>query len=85
MLDERSLLSDWIQKPNRPLGPGLASLNPYGTTRVQHAQSAGLQAELRSLLGQIPDSDLREHLRRVESLVARSCADSSTYLTFDGD
>lgn len=83
--DVHNLLSGLIQKPRWPLGPSLSSLNPYGTTRVQHSQAAGLQTELRSLLAQIPDSDLREHLRRVESLVARSCADSGTYLTFDGD
>lgn len=83
--DVQNLLSGRVQNPRWPLGPGLTRLDPYGTTRIQHAQAAGLHAELRSLLGQIPDSDLHEHLRRVESLVARSCADSGTYLAFEGD
>lgn len=83
--DVQGLLSGLVLNPSWALSASIAGLDPYGTTRVQHSQVVRLQADLRSLMSQMPDSDLRRHLQRVESLVALGCADPDTYLTFEGD
>ncbi len=83
--DVQGLLSQLVSKPSWPLGSSISGRDPYGTRRFQQSQLPQLQADLRSLLDQVPVSDLRRHLQLVEAVVARSDSNPDTYLTFEGD